>query len=158
MPGVETRRIPAERDALRLGPTNRIGDPEVLTHVVENELLTPRAPHRVREGVDVVNRALQVLWMVPRLVHQFDEDDRGLVLEREVRVRIYVVEDLAEVIHLRREGSRVRSHAGLAEVSPKSWCCRIAERVRPVGAVQLDWAEQHVDASRLRLRDQVVQE
>ena len=48
---VEARRIPAEGDALRLRAADRLADPEILTHVVEDELRAAGAAHGVRESI-----------------------------------------------------------------------------------------------------------
>ncbi len=58
--------------------------------------------------------------MVPRLVHQLDEQDRRLVLEGDSGVGIHVIQDLAQVVHLRRDGGRVGAHALLAEAPPEA--------------------------------------
>ena len=158
--GVQARRVPAEGHALRPATPDRRGDPEVLAHVVEDELPAPCAAHRVGEGVDVADRALEVLGVMPGLVHELDEEDGRLVLEGHTRVGIHVIQDLAQVVHLRRDGGPVGAHAGLAEASAESRGQRgaILERVRPVRAVELDRAEQHVDAALARAGDEVVQE
>src|SRR5256885_61561 len=70
---VQARGIPAERDALRLAAPDRLADPEVLAHVVEHQLAAARAADRVRERVDVADRALHVLGVMPRLLHQLDD-------------------------------------------------------------------------------------
>ena len=156
--GIEAGRIPAKRDSLRLGAPDRLGDPEVLTHVVEDELLASRTADGVGQRVDVVNGALQILRMMPRLVHQLDEEDRRLVFQRDVRVRVHVIQDLAQVIHLRRERRRVGAHAAFTEAPAESRSGRVAERVGPVGAVELNRAEQHGDAALCSTSDEIVQE
>ena len=158
MTRIETGRIPAERDPLCLGASDRLTDPEVLTHVVENELLTSGTADGVSERVDVADRALQILRMMPRFVHQLDEDDRRLVFQRDVCVWVHVIEDLAQVIQLRCERCRVSAHAALAEAPPESGGGRVVERVGPVGAVQLNGTEQHKNAALFGASDEVVQE
>ena len=154
--GVEPGGIPAEGHALRPRPPDRLADPEVLAHVVEDELAAPGAAHRVGEGVDVADRAFEILGMMPRLVHQLDEEDGRLVLERDTGIGIHVLQDLAEVVHLRGDGGRVGAHPLLAEVPSEPRRGRVSERVGPVGAVQLDRTEQHVDPALPRAGDEVV--
>ena len=96
--------------------------------------------------------------MVPRLVHQLDEEDRRLVLERRVGVGIHVVQDLAQVVHLRGDGGRVGTHLPLAEAAAEARGGRVGERIGPVGAVELNGAEQHVDPALPRAGDEVVLE
>ena len=76
--------------------------------------------------------------MVPRLVHQLDEENGRLVLECDAGIRVHVLQDLAQVVHLRREGGRVGAHPLLAEVPAEPRRRRVVERIRPVGAVELD--------------------
>ena len=154
---VQARGVPAERHALRPAPPDRLGDSEILAHVVEDELVAPRAADRIGEGVDVADRALQVLRVMPGFIDELDEEDGRLVLERHARVRIHVAQDLAQVVHLRGDGGRVGPHTGLAEVPAESGCRGIPlQCVGPVRAVQLDGAEEHVDAALPRARNQVV--
>ena len=96
--------------------------------------------------------------MMPRLVHQLDEEDRRLVLDRDVRVRVHVVQDLAQVIHLCRECRRVSAHAAFTEAPAESRSGCVAERVGPVGPVELNRAEQHGDAALGCTGDEIVQE
>src|SRR5207302_10463439 len=116
------RGIPAKRDPLRLAAPDRLPDPEVLTHIVEDELLTTGAAHRVGERIDVADRALQILWMMPRLVHKLDEQDSGLILERHAGVAVHVIEDLPQVVNLCRERRGVGTHTRLAEVPAEARC------------------------------------
>ena len=158
MPGIETGRIPAEGDALRLGAANGVGDPEILAHVVEDELLAAGAADGVGERVDVPDRSWQVVGVMPRLVHQLDEDDGGLVFQRDVRIRTHVIQDLAQVVHLRGDGRGIDAHAALAEAPSEARRRGVAERVGPVGAVELNRAEQHGDAALFGARDQIVEQ
>ena len=158
VPGVQAGGIPAERHALRLRSSDRFADSEVLAHVVKDELRAPRAAHRVGEGVDVPNRSLEVLGVMPRLVHELDEGDSGLVLERHARIRIHVIQDLAQVVHLRGDRRGLRAHPSLAKTPAEARLCGILQRVRPVRPVELDRAEEHVDAVLPRAGDEVVQE
>src|SRR5439155_21414306 len=112
--GVEARGIPAECHALRPTPPDGLRDPEILAHVVEDELVAPRAAYRVGKSVDVADGALEVLGVMPWLVHQLVEEDGGLVLERHARARIHVVQYLVHVVNLRRDDGWVWSHAGFA--------------------------------------------
>ena len=95
---------------------------------------------------------------MPRLVHQLDEQDGRLVFQGDARVGIDVPEDLAQVVHLRRERGRVGAHAGLAEMPAESGIGRVSEGVGPIGPIQLNGTEQHVDAALARAGDQVVQQ
>ena len=158
MTRVQAGGIPAERDALRLAAPDRLADPEVLAHVVENQLGAARAAHPLRERVDVADGALHVLGVMPRLVHQLDEQDGRLVFQGDVRVGIDVPEDLPQVVHLRRERGRVGAHAGLAEMPAESGIGGVSEGVGPIGPIQLNGTEQHVDAALARAGDQVVQQ
>ena len=94
--------------------------------------------------------------MMPRLVHQLDEQDSRLVLECDPGVGVHVIQDLTQVVDLRCERRGVGAHAGLPEVTAEAGWRGIRQCVGPVRAVQLDGAEQHVDAALTRLRDQVV--
>src|SRR5947207_13042080 len=107
MARVQARGIPAERPALRPAPPDRLRDSEVLAHIVEHELVAPGVAHRVDEGVDIADRAWEVLRVMPGLVHQLDEKDGRLVLERHAGVAVHVIQDLAQVVDLRDRKSVV---------------------------------------------------
>jgi hypothetical protein len=96
--------------------------------------------------------------VVPGLVHQLDEQDRGLVLERDAGVRVHVLQDLPQVVHLRRPRGRIGPHALLAEVAPEARCRGVVERIGPIRAVELDGTEEQVDAALARPGDEVVLE
>ena len=96
-----------------------------------------------------MNRSLQVLGVMPGLVHELDEDDERLVLQRDVRVRVDVIQDLAEVIHLRGQRPWVGAHTTFskAPAEPPGGGRRVVEGIGPVGAIQLNRAEEHENAA-----------
>ena len=89
--GIESSRIPPEAHALRLRRSDRIRDPKVLTHIVEEDLAAASATNCVDERVDVAHRPVTILRVVPRLVDQLDEQDGRLVLDRDAGVGVHVV-------------------------------------------------------------------
>ena len=93
---------------------------------------------------------------MPGLVDQLDEEDRRLVLEGDARIRIYMIQDLAQVVHLRGDRGGIGAHLLFAEVPAEAGGRGVAERVRPIRAIELDGTEQHVDAALPRAGDQVV--
>ena len=117
---VQPRRIPPEAHAVRLRAPDRLTDSEILADVVEDRLAASRAPHRVDQRVDIAHRAGQVLGMVDRLVHQLDEQDGRLVLERDAGVGVHMPEYLLQVFHLRRNRGWVGSHAVAAVAAAES--------------------------------------
>ena len=153
---VEPRRIPAEGHALRLRAADGLADPEILTHVVEDELLAAGTAHGFSESIYVRDRALKILRVMPGFVDQLDEEDRRLVLEGDTCIRIYVIQDLAQVVHLGGDRGGIGAHLLFAEMPAKAGRRRVPKRVRPIRAIELDGAEQHVDAAFARAGDQVV--
>ena len=85
--------------------------------------------------------------MVRGLVHQLDEENGGLVLERDTRIGVHVLQYLVQVVHLSHEGARVGAHPLLAEVPSEPWRRRVVEGIGPVGAIQLNRAEEHENAA-----------
>jgi len=93
---------------------------------------------------------------MPRLVDELDEEDGRFVLERHAGVAVHVIQYLAQIVHLCRDGDRVGPHTGLTEVTAEARWRGIRQCVGPVRAVQLDRAEEHVHTALPRLRDQIV--
>ena len=69
VPRVQACGIPAKRHALRSRATNRLANAEVLADVVENQFGASRAANRIGECIDISDGPLQILRMMPRLVH-----------------------------------------------------------------------------------------
>ena len=158
VPGVQSRRIPPEGDALNFRLAYRLCDTKVLAHIVKEDLAAPRAADRIDERVDVPDGSIEIVGVVPWFVDQLDEQDRRLVFERGVRVGIDVPEQLPEVVGLRRDGGGTGAELFFPEVIRKALRGGVAQRVRPAGVVRLRGAQQHVHAPLAGPGNQVVQQ
>ena len=72
---------------------------------------------------------------MPRLVHELDKENCRFVFQSHARVGIHVLQDLAQIGHLRPDGGWVRAHASLAEMPAESRIGRVSKGVRPVGPI-----------------------